>query len=279
MYSQVLYANALYGATRFAHRWSRSNEFSGTNGGLKFGTYAFDDVIISNIPNDYDDIALDVNYYKIAGNGKGLSSWNIKDKTLTIQWRIIAKDQSDLEKKIDRLKSQLLKGMKILQIKRTYGFIQTQAVVSQLKLPRSSRTIDAIPVHIVFDIFDPFRVGLKATQHTYTDISWPLQTTLVYKDGTHPSQPIIYLHFSQAENVQKIRYKLRQKMVTVYTSVQAWDLICIDGERLNISKNGVRGIQWDWEFADLPLGEHPLEIMIDGNYTAEIFIVYKNYYV
>nr|DAN78558.1 MAG TPA: hypothetical protein [Caudoviricetes sp.] len=43
--------------------------------------------------------------------------------------------------------------------------------------------------------------------------------------------------------------------------------------------NGKRGIDWIGEFGELAIGESSVQVKINGNFEAEIFIQYSDTYV
>lgn len=246
---------------------------------IGFGEYDFGDIIIRNIPNSYDGHQFEVQKYPLTTHGQGLSNWSIKGKTLTIEGWILADNQLEFEKRVDRIKSQLLRGKQKLTIKRSYGLVSTEAVVAQLSIPRSQRTINATEIRIVFEIMDPFWYGVETTEVGFGDVVSDFETTLSYREGAFATKPTISIAFHQAEGVDRIRYTLAGKTVTITTTIKQGDFLMINGDKLSIAQNGVRGVDWIGEFGELNIGEQPLKLEINGNYRAEVFIAYKNCYV
>lgn len=273
MYSTHNYGTILLGTNKLSGKNHRIIET------MEFGGYDFSDIIISNIPDSYAGNDFAIQYYHTATHGQGLNSWHIKGKKFTMQWRIRAESASSLEKTIDRIKAYLLKGKQTLSIVREYGVIQTQALVSSLSIPREQRTVNAVPINIGFDIFSPFWYGIEKTEKGFSGITSVFNELIPYYNGSYPTTPIIYITFNEASWVDTIHYELNNKIVSITTPISAGTVICIDGEKINVTKDGTHTIDWHGEFGELPIGERPIKITMNWSFSAEIFIVYKNCYV
>ena len=244
-----------------------------------FNSYSFSDIVISNIPDSYDKNSLDVQTYERATHWKGLSNWLIKDKTLTIEGFIVWENEEELEKKIWRIKANLLVWEGKLYLKRKSWILQTLAVVSKLDIPRESWTINTAKITIVFKILDPFFYSLKMNEIGYFDIHSNLSATLVYSNWTHEAKPSVFIAFKEAQYVTQVTLTINDKVLVINQRVNAWDSLSINAEKLDVAKNWKYWIDWIWEFWELKNWENEMSIEIDWEFNTEIFIKYRDTYV
>ena len=166
MYGKWWYAQFLYwNTTRLNQKESQFDIEL-----IWFNTYTFSDIIISNIPDTYDKNTIDIQTYEHSSHGLGLSNWLIRDKTITINWRILAENENELEKKIKRIKANLLTWNWTLYLKKSDWILQTKASVTKLEIPRESWTINSVNITIIFKILDPFFYSTKMNEIWYFNI-------------------------------------------------------------------------------------------------------------
>ena len=134
MYNSFLFNTTLYGSlsTTASGGWWWDVSFKI----IAFNNYDFSDIIISNIPDDYEWISLNIQPYELSSHGQGLWNRLIKNKSLKIEGRIVAENQVLLESKINKIKSKLLQWESLLYVKRASETLQTKAVVSGISIPR-----------------------------------------------------------------------------------------------------------------------------------------------
>ena len=188
MYNSFLFNTTLY--------WSLANLSWGGWGDVSFkiiafNNYDFSDIIISNIPDDYEWISLNIQPYELSSHGQGLWNRLIKNKSLKIEGRIVAENQVLLESKINKIKSKLLQWESLLYVKRASEILQTKAVVSGISIPRENRTINTVSISITFSILDPFMYSLEKHELAYYWISWNFYTSIFYETGSHQANPVI----------------------------------------------------------------------------------------
>ena len=276
MYNSFLFNTTLY--------WSLANLSWGGWGDVSFkiiafNNYDFSDIIISNIPDDYEWISLNIQPYELSSHGQGLWNRLIKNKSLKIEGRIVAENQVLLESKINKIKSKLLQGESLLYMKTTYGILQTKAVVSQISLPRESWTINTIPISVTFSILDPFMYSLEKNELAYYGISWNFYTSIFYETGSQPAKPVLFIMFGNWSNASNTQITIWNKTVRINETVTAWDILSLDWEKVDVAKNWSYWIDWVWEFWDLTFWENPISITSSWTANYSVFIQYRDTYV
>jgi len=244
-----------------------------------FNLYDFSDIIISNIPDSYDNNTLDLQTYERSTHGQWLSNWLIKDKTLTISWWLLAENSSELDAKIRRIKANLLNWEWMLYLKKWNSILQTKAVVSDFSLPREFWSINSLQISITFKILDPFFYSMKMCEIGYFDVNDNLTATLLYSNWTHEVKPSVFISFKEALNVNQVILKINDKTLIVNESIKTWDSLSINAEKLDVAKNWRYWIDWLWEFWELKTWENAISISFNWEFNTEIFIKYRDTYV
>lgn len=273
MFWKILYWTVLYGVNQRPKNWSIIIDQIG------FGDYDFSDILISNIPDSYDGNEFDLQAYELTTHGQGLSNWLIKSKKLTIRWWIQAENQQELEQKINRIKANLLNGEKTLIIKRKIWLLKTKAVVSGLSIPRNSWTINTVGIEITFKISDPFMYSVHTNELWFLWINALFNTTIEYLSGSQSAKPSVYIAFKSAENVSKVELTIGWKVLQINQELHTWDILTINGEKLDVALNGRYGIDRIGEFGDLAIGLSSVQVEMSWKYEVEIFIQYSDTYV
>ena len=275
MYGKWWYAQFLYwNTTRLNQKESQSDIEL-----IWFNSYTFSDIIISNIPDTYDKNTIDIQTYEHSSHGLGLSNWLIRDKTITINWRILAENENELEKKIKRIKANLLTWNWTLYLKKSDWILQTKASVTKLEIPRESWTINSVNITIIFKILDPFFYSTKMNEIWYFNINKNLTTTLLYNEWTHNAKPSVFISFKEAQYTNQIILSINWKKLLINQRIKAWDSISINAEKLDVAKNGKYWIDWIWEFWELQTWENEINIEIDWEFNTEIFLKRRNTYI
>jgi len=275
MYGKWWYAQFLYwNTTRLNQKESQFDIEL-----IWFNSYTFSDIIISNIPDTYDKNTIDIQTYEHSSHGLGLSNWLIRDKTITINWRILAENENELEKKIKRIKANLLTWNWTLYLKKSDWILQTKASVTKLEIPRESWTINSTPITIIFKILDPFFYSTKMNEIWYFNINKNLTTTLLYNEWTHNAKPSVFISFKEAQYTNQILLSINWKKLLINQRIKAWDSISINAEKLDVAKNGKYWIDWIWEFWELQTWENEINIEIDWEFNTEIFLKRRNTYI
>ena len=244
-----------------------------------FNWYDFSDIIISNIPDSYDKNSLDIQTFNLSTHWQWFSNWLIKDKTLTVEWWILANSLSELEEKIRRIKANLLAWEWVLYFKKEKWILQTKAFVSNLFLPRERRTINSVQISVTFKILDPFFYSLKQKEVWYFDVNANLTATLLYSSWTHEAKPSVFILFKEALNVNQIILKINDKTLIVNEVIKSWDSLSINAERLDVAKNWKYWKDWLWEFWELKTWENTINLSFNWEFNTEIFIKYRDTYV
>ena len=275
MYGKWWYAQFLYwNTTRLNQKESQFDIEL-----IWFNTYTFSDIIISNIPDTYDKNTIDIQTYEHSSHGLGLSNWLIRDKTITINWRILAENENELEKKIKRIKANLLTWNWTLYLKKSDWILQTKASVTKLEIPRESWTINSVNITIIFKILDPFFYSTKMNEIWYFNINKNLTTTLLYNEWTHNAKPSVFISFKEAQYTNQILLSINWKKLLINQRIKAWDSVSINAEKLDVAKNGKYWIDWIWEFWELQTWENEINIEIDWEFNTEIFLKRRNTYI
>ena len=275
MYGKWWYAQFLYwNTTRLNQKESQFDIEL-----IWFNTYTFSDIIISNIPDTYDKNTIDIQTYEHSSHGLGLSNWLIRDKTITINWRILAENENELEKKIKRIKANLLTWNWTLYLKKSDWILQTKASVTKLEIPREGWTINSVNITIIFKILDPFFYSTKMNEIWYFNINKNLTTTLLYNEWTHNAKPSVFISFKEAQYTNQILLSINWKRLLINQRIKAWDSISINAEKLDVAKNGKYWIDWIWEFWELQTWENEINIEIDWEFNTEIFLKRRNTYI
>ena len=275
MYGKWWYAQFLYwNTTRLNQKESQFDIEL-----IWFNTYTFSDIIISNIPDTYDKNTIDIQTYEHSSHGLGLSNWLIRDKTITINWRILAENENELEKKIKRIKANLLTWNWTLYLKKSDWILQTKSSVTKLEIPRESWTINSVNITIIFKILDPFFYSTKMNEIWYFNINKNLTTTLLYNEWTHNAKPSVFISFKEAQYTNQILLSINWKRLLINQRIKAWDSISINAEKLDVAKNGKYWIDWIWEFWELQTWENEINIEIDWEFNTEIFLKRRNTYI
>ena len=246
---------------------------------IAFNNYDFSDIIISNIPDDYEWIRLDVQSYELSSHGQGLWNRLIKNKTIQIEGRIMAENPVSLENKINKIKSKLLQWESLLYVKRADWILQTKAVVSGISIPRENRTVNTISISITFSILDPFMYSLEKHELAYYWISWNFYTSIFYETGSHEANPVIFVMFGNWTNANDVQITIWEKIVKINWNMIAWDILSLDWEKVDVAKNGSFWIDRVWEFWELEFGENPIEIKCTWTANYSVFIQYRDTYV
>jgi len=244
-----------------------------------FNWYDFSDIIISNIPDSYDKNSIDIQTFNLSTHWQWFSNWLIKDKTLTIEWWLLANSLSELEEKIRRIKTNLLAWEWVLYLKKENWILQTKALVSNLSLPRERRAINSVQISITFKILDPFFYSLKQKEVWYFDVNSNLNATLLYSSWTHDAKPSVFISFKEALNVNQVILKINDKTLIVNEAIKTWDSLSINAEKLDVAKNWKYWIDWLWEFWELKTWENTISISFNWEFNTEIFIKYRDTYV
>ena len=277
MYNTFLYNTTLYWTL------SRNKGWGGWWWGwvdiIGFNWYNFSDIIISNIPDDYAWHSISVETYQLSTHGQGLWNWLIKNKTLSINGRIVAENQVQLEDKIKKIKTNLLQWQSVLYLKRASEILQTTAVVSRISIPRETWTVNAIEIEIIFTILDPFFYSVQRHELAYYWISSDFYTSLFYETWSHSAKVWVFVMFGSWTNVSKVSLLIWDKTVKVNESFVAWDILYLDWENVDVAKNGRYGIDRYWEVWELTFWENP--IIINATWVANysVFIQYRDTYV
>ena len=246
---------------------------------IKFNDYNFSDIIISNIPDDFDWSSIDVQTYDLTTHGQGLANWLIKDKTLTINGRIIAKDEEDLERKINRVKANLMQNEWTLYIERKIWILKTKASISWISIPRNSRTINTVEITIVFKILDPFLYSEELSEIAIYGVDKRLYKTVQYSEGSQATKPSISISFNSASSVDKILIQINKKFIQINHSINPGDIIDINASKLDVWINWKYWVDWIGEFGELEFWNNEVVIDIDWKFSADIYIKYYNTYV
>ena len=244
-----------------------------------FNWYDFSDIIISNIPDSYDKNSIDIQTFNLSTHWQWFSNRLIRDKTLTIDWWVLANSLSELEEKIRRIKANLLVWEWVLYLKKGNWVLQTKALVSNLSLPRERRTINSVQISISFKILDPFFYSLKQKEVWYFDVNSNLTATLLYSSWTHDAKPSVFISFKEALNVNQVILKINDKTLIVNEAIKTWDSLSINAEELDVAKNWKYWIDWLWEFWELKTWENTISISFNWVFNTEIFIKYRDTYV
>ena len=276
MYNSFLYNTTLY--------WNLSNQawWGGWDVSIKviaFNNYDFSDIIISNIPDDYEWISLDIKTYELTADGQGLWNRLIKNKSLQINGRIVAENIGSLEAKINRIKSKLLQWESLLYVRRASWILQTKAVVSSISLPRENWTVNAIQISITFSILDPFMYSQEMHELAYYWINGNFYTSIYYETWSHSAKPLVFVMFWNWTNTSRVDVTIWDKLVRINENCSSWDIVSIDWEKIDVAKNWSYGIDRVWEFGELNFWENPIEIKITGSANYSVFIQYRDTYV
>ena len=277
MYNSFLFNTTLYGSlsTTASGGWWWDVSFKI----IAFNNYDFSDIIISNIPDDYEWIKLDIKSYELSSHGQGLWNRLIKNKTLQIDGRIVAENTVSLEAKINRIKSKLLQWESLLYVKRESWILQTKAVVTNISIPRENRTINTVSISVTFWILDPFMYSLEKHELAYYWISWNFYTSIFYETGSHQANPVIFVMFGNWTNAHDVQITIGWKVVKINWNVVSWDILSLDWEKVDVAKNWSFWIDWVWEFWSLDFGENPIEIKCIWTANYSVFIQYRDTYV
>ena len=277
MYNSFLFNTTLYWSLSTTTSWGWWWDVSFKV--IAFNNYDFSDIIISNIPDDYEWIKLDIQSYELSSHGQGLWNRLIKNKSLQIEGRIVAENTVSLEAKINRIKSKLLQWESLLYVKRADWILQTKAVVTNISIPRENRTVNAISISITFSILDPFMYSLEKHELAYYWISWNFYTSIFYETGSHQANPVIFVMFWNWTNANNVTITIWEKIVHINESVVSWDILSLDWEKVDVAKNWSFWIDWVWEFWSLDFGENPIEIRCSWTANYSVFIQYRDTYV
>ena len=277
MYNSFLFNTTLYGSlsTTASGGWWWDVSFKI----IAFNNYDFSDIIISNIPDDYEWIKLDIQNYELSSHGQGLWNWLIKNKSIKIEGRIVAENAVSLEAKINRIKSKLLQWESLLYVKRAEWILQTKAIVTGISIPRETRTVNTISISVTFTILDPFMYSLEKHELAYYWISWNFYTSIFYETWSHEANPVIFIMFWNWTNANNLQVTIWQKKVQINWTQTSWDIISLDWEKVDVAKNWSYWIDWVWEFWELEFWENPIEIKCTWTANYSVFIQYRDTYV
>jgi len=275
MYNSFSYNENLYNKLNK----TSSNQSESWRDIIAFNWYNFSDIIISNIPDDYAWNSLSIETYQLSTHGQGLWNRLIKNKSLSINGRIIAENQLQLEEKIKRIKTNLLQWQSVLYLKRASEILQTNAVVTSFSIPRENWTINAIEIRIVFSILDPFFYSVQKHELAYYWITTDFYTSIFYETWSHSAKAWIFIMFWTNTSCNEINIHIWEKTVKVKETFTAWDILYLDWEKIDIAKNWRYWIDWIGEIWELNFWEN--SIIINCNWIANysVFIQYRDTYV
>ncbi len=277
MYNSFLFNTTLYWSLWTSSWWGWWWDVSFKV--IAFNNYDFSDIIISNIPDDYEWIRLDVQSYELSSHGQGLWNRLIKNKTIQIDGRIVAENTVSLEAKINKIKSKLLQWESLLYVKRAEWILQTKAIVTSISIPRETRTVNTISISFTFTILDPFMYSLEKHELAYYWISWNFYTSIFYETWSHEANPVIFIMFWNWTNANNLQVTIWQKKVQINWTHTSWDIISLDWEKVDVAKNWSYWIDWVWEFGELNFWENPIEIKCTWTANYSVFIQYRDTYV
>ena len=277
MYNSFLFNTTLYWSLWTSSWWGWWWDVSFKV--IAFNNYDFSDIIISNIPDDYEWIRLDVQSYELSSHGQGLWNRLIKNKTIQIEGRIVAENAVSLEAKINKIKSKLVQWESLLYVKRAEWILQTKAIVTGISVPRETRTVNTISISVTFTILDPFMYSLEKHELAYYWISWNFYTSIFYETWSHEANPVIFIMFWNWTNANNLQVTIWQKKVQINWTQTSWDIISLDWEKVDVAKNWSYWIDWVWEFGELNFWENPIEIKCTWTANYSVFIQYRDTYV
>lgn len=277
-----MYNNFLYNQNLYSRPFKSVSWWGGEWGWIDiiwFNWYNFSDIIISNIPDDYAWNSINLETYQLSTHGEWYWNWIIKNKTLTIKWWIVWENKSELERKIKKIKTNILCWESNLFLKRSDWILQTKAVVTNFSLPKESWTINSIAISVTFTVLDPFFYSLEKHELAFYWINSDFYTSLFYETGSHSAKVWLFVMFGSWTSVTSVDIMIWEKLIRVNESFIAWDILFLDWENIDVAKNWTYGIDWIWEIGELSFWENSIIVTANWNANYSVFIQYRDTYV
>ncbi len=204
-------------------------------------------------------------------------------KTIRLLGRITGTTQTTTEQNIDTLKKTLLNDTNInLNFSYAGGYRQFVGNISQCSIVRDRSHVNMAVFDITFEASDPpFSVdiaNINSTDPTYTemytaeDFSGNTRSGTFTIDGTAP--PMVrwqYVFDTVSGAVESIEFKSLKtgRTISIPGNFTAGDLISIDQENFNVTKNG-QEIDYNGIFPTFDIGANEFQFNIYGSTTGII---------
>jgi len=200
-----------------------------------------------------------------------------KERTITVEWHILAENYEDMQQKIDNLKKALSSKQWYFEFKfwEKYRRILCTLTNSDI-INRESYDIDHWEFSLTFRAEKPFRSEKtrwsKLFQWVNDDINWDINN-----EWSEYSYPIINILVNAASSTNQITITIWDNSIEINKSLSANDIIDINTEEKTVLVNGV-STDFTGKFPRLSSGLNIMNFEANWTFNFDISILFpKNY--
>lgn len=201
-----------------------------------------------------------------------------REKTIKLTWTIVCASQTELEAKIDEIKSNISTPQGLFKYKRadwTYREIHATLVNENIK--RESYHITWIPFELEFKANDPFWRDSAPDSRIYSGVNSSPFLESITNTGNESSKPTIYFAFSAATSVTSVAVTIQWRTITWTGTIAAGDMLIIDSLNKQVTLNWTLQ-DFSWTFPELAVHANAVTFTINGTFTCDISAVFFNNY-
>lgn len=239
-----------------------------------------DNIVISNTDyRNYPSISLNTYINPIIDWG-GVLGRQYTSKDITFNGVLKADTEAALNTLIDDFKYNLSVVEWYLDIKVNGVYRRTKAtVVSNNVIKRRGTDITRAPFEVTFRTVEPFSYLIEDQSRLEEWVTGNINLSKTYA-GSAPSFPIFYITFGPSvSSTTTISVQIGDRLLTVTKTIGNNEILTIDWETKQVLYNSVAIDTYTWQFPFLQKWTQDIEISINGTFTADISIVYKQKYL
>ena len=248
---------------------------------ITYGSYILHKT--DNISLNFADInngsSVEANTYnKPDIDGKGLNSYFLRAKTVTLNGTLKANSKQELESMMNTMLGQLAEPNKTLQVLNAGNYYRATAYCTNLGqiFKREHFHNTFVPFSVVFEVVSPFWESAILNSITYT-VTAPLAEEIV-NTGSAKANPIITLSFTSATSVTEIEFVFWIFTLTITQAIATSDIVRVNSETKEVLLNGT-AIDYTGRIPIFELGSNTFTITPNGTYNADISINYREKFI
>ena len=227
---------------------------------------------------DFDNIGeIDLNTFKFArDNGWGVLSKYYRGRMISMDVTVKESTASAFSTLLDTFKKNLRKTEWFLDITINDEIRRIKAAVKDIAFDRNHYNITYCNARITFQTVEPFFYAKNAQSFEFLAMSgsfyWEFSS-----EWSVESDPKIYILFQAGTTATGIDFVANGKTMTISQSFTSGDVLIIDAQNKNITKNGVE-IDYTWQFPQFSPGSCPFNVAITWTSLMDMTIILpKNY--
>lgn len=217
-------------------------------------------------------------YNKPDIDGKGLNSYFLRAKTVTLNGTMKASSKQELETMMNTMLGQLAKPNQTLQVINAGNYYRATAYCTNLGdiFKREHFHNTFVPFSVVFEVLSPFWESAILNSITYT-VTAPLIEEIV-NTGSAKANPIITMSFTSATSVTSIDLTFGAYSLNISHAISTSDIVRVNSETKEVLLNGT-AIDYTGRIPIFELGSNTFTIEPNGTYNADISISYRDKFI